>query len=406
MAGVRKGLARALVAAGVAVSLLGCTDLLLKASIRGLVAPSNVSGLKVKNGATRQFKLSWKDPSDADVASIEISFQTPFTTDAPPAAVTVPIGTQAATVTVPYNNVQYIMTVKTIDKAGNKSAGVIYAPITIGSTTTLTLPFTQAPAKTYKYYSTPFTLGVGTLQSTDQYTYDPTTGLLTEDDNYNSLAVLSLKYTYTYNADGTVKKENYESPPGTVYYYYAYTYNSSGMLQVKSTVYPTSPSQNYSDVYEYDANGNMTKDTEEDSGGNVTYTITYTYDSYGRWSSWGYVYSGGSFSYNFEYDPTTNLPSKLKFLDSTGAVAETLTWAFASGVLTQSTYDSTGTFTGGTTASFNSHGLLTSQADLNSSRASTDLTTYNYDQDGNTSAQTVFSDPAGTTYSYQYTWSY
>jgi hypothetical protein len=321
--------------------------------------------------------------------------------------VTVPVGTQAATVTVPFNNVQYIMTVKAVDKAGNKSAGVIYAPITIGTSTTLTLPYTQAPAKTYKQYTTPFTLGSGTLQSGDQYTYDPTSGLVTEDDyNYYLPTPYQTRTTYAYNADGTVSKQTYEDPLGTVYYYYTYTYDSKGTLQVKSTVYPASPSSNYSDIYEYDANGNMTKDTEKDSGGNLINSISYTYDSFGRWTSWNYSYTGGSFSYKFEYDATTNLPSKLTFLDSTGAVVETLTWQFASGVLTQGAYDNTNAFINGTTSSFNSHGLLTSQADLDSTKANTDLTTFGYDQDGNMSSQTKFSDPAGTVYSWQYTWSY
>jgi formylglycine-generating enzyme required for sulfatase activity len=94
-------------------------------------APANVTGLTATAG-NAQVVLGWTEPSDTDFAKVEIS-GTGFTT------VEVTKGTATTTLTGLTNGTAYTFTVKSVDTAGNKSAGVT-------ATATPVVPDTTAPA--------------------------------------------------------------------------------------------------------------------------------------------------------------------------------------------------------------------------------------------------------------------
>jgi chitodextrinase len=83
-------------------------------------APSEVSSLSATAGDT-EISLSWDDPSESDLDHIKITWS-PEDGESQPK--TVSAGTESATLTGLNNGTEYTFIVKTIDGAGNTSAGI------------------------------------------------------------------------------------------------------------------------------------------------------------------------------------------------------------------------------------------------------------------------------------------
>lgn len=81
-------------------------------------APANVTSLVATPGDT-EVVLTWTDPVDADLASIEITYDVEGSDPVEIAA-----GVETATITGLTNDVEVTFTVKSVDLLGNKSAGV------------------------------------------------------------------------------------------------------------------------------------------------------------------------------------------------------------------------------------------------------------------------------------------
>jgi chitodextrinase len=92
----------------------------VKATPKDLTPPGKVTGLVATAGNTIA-RLTWKDPADADLASIEITF-TPVKTGVTQ-PVSVPKGTEIAVIEGLDNDTEYTFTVKAKDAAGNLGAG-------------------------------------------------------------------------------------------------------------------------------------------------------------------------------------------------------------------------------------------------------------------------------------------
>jgi hypothetical protein len=105
----------------IALVLAACQD---PASPADTTYPVEVRGLTGKAG-NGQVVLTWTDPADSGLASIEITWNPGGT-----APLAVPKGTQTKTVTGLTNGTAYTFTVKAVDTAGNKSAGVNTGPLT------------------------------------------------------------------------------------------------------------------------------------------------------------------------------------------------------------------------------------------------------------------------------------
>jgi chitodextrinase len=101
--------------------------------------PAKVTGLNGTPG-DGQVSLSWTDPADGDLASIEITWTGGGN-------VSVAKGTQTKTITGLNNGTAYTFTVKAVDSSGNKSAGITSAAITpqVPPTGTVTIRFTGLP---------------------------------------------------------------------------------------------------------------------------------------------------------------------------------------------------------------------------------------------------------------------
>jgi hypothetical protein len=81
--------------------------------------PSDVAGLNATAG-NGTASLTWTDPTDSDLALIEIS----WTPDGPSTPQSVNTGTQSYPATGLTNGTPYTFTVKAVDSSGNRSAGV------------------------------------------------------------------------------------------------------------------------------------------------------------------------------------------------------------------------------------------------------------------------------------------
>ncbi|GHT89733.1 hypothetical protein FACS1894137_19090 [Spirochaetia bacterium] len=78
-------------------------------------APAELGGLNAAAG-DKQIVLTWTDPADSDFAKAVIAYGTE--------SLTVAKGTQTAVITGLTNGTAYTFTVKTVDTAGNSSAGI------------------------------------------------------------------------------------------------------------------------------------------------------------------------------------------------------------------------------------------------------------------------------------------
>ncbi|GHV73788.1 hypothetical protein AGMMS49940_10900 [Spirochaetia bacterium] len=101
-------------------------------------APAEVGSLNAAAGNT-QVVLTWTEPADGDFANVKITYPGSF------AQWVVPKGTQTITITGLTNDTQYTFTVKTVDTAGNESAGITATaspaqPISLSETGTYTFP--------------------------------------------------------------------------------------------------------------------------------------------------------------------------------------------------------------------------------------------------------------------------
>jgi hypothetical protein len=371
-----KRLLKTLAVGGFSALILGCpiADLALKTTIKSLAAPPNVGSLKIITPASKTFALTWVDPSDKDIDHIEISFATPFASNPPPAAVNVAVGVQHATVTVPLNGVWYFITVKTVDKAGNKSPGI--TPVNLFNNNAKTLPYTSGLPQ----YELVYTVTGGSLPGTQTayYTFQysgGSSGNLTQQSyytgTYGGAATLQSHQAYQYDSSGNVTRENFysDSPtPNTLSYYYVYTYDGNGN-QTQWSEYSSGGVQSWYYTYQYDANGNLTTETYYSSPGVIDSTQTYTYDQNYHVVSLVYTnYTNSSYdsTTTVAWDPATNFPSTISFGGST------ITFTVSPGLLTE-------TMSGGSTSTvqFNSYGLETKDT------GSSYYATYNYDIDGN-----------------------
>jgi predicted phage tail protein len=86
--------------------------------------PANVTELTAV-AAANQVTLSWKEPADADFASVQITYP------GLAAPITVLKGTMSYPVTGLTTGTQYVFTVKSVDATGNASAGVSTLPFII-----------------------------------------------------------------------------------------------------------------------------------------------------------------------------------------------------------------------------------------------------------------------------------
>jgi hypothetical protein len=405
------GLKRVLVRAALAVALVGflgsCSDLTLKGLIKGLAAPGNVISVKVKAAGDRSFKVTWVDPQDKDIDHIEISFATPFATKAPPAPVTVAMGVQSATVPVPLNNVWYFITVKAVDKAGNKSPGITPFNLFSGNS----LPYTEAPKLYYYEFSNLTSIPPGTQQWHEAYAY--TNGDLSTDTSYSDYPTpdtVSGQQAYTYDASGRlIRQDSYVTPipPGTLSYYYTYEYDSNGNQTRQSYFNGASTLQSYS-TYEYDASGNQIKYTYYNGSGTMQYSQSYLYDANGHVTKLTYYDATGTAtsSFGIEWDLTTvGFPSKFSNYDATGALTGYSTFQTSAGSLTRQSFDSTGTMTDSYVAGFDSNGLETQDISYDTTMTPTYKATYNYDINGNKIEEIDYSTGSSPA-TYRYTWSY
>jgi YD repeat-containing protein len=403
--------------AGVALTLAGCPELALKGVIRGLASPGNPGSVKVSKGASSQFLVRWVDPADKDVDHIEISLRSPLASDAPPAPVEVPVGVQAATVTVPYNNVQYIVTVRSVDKAGNKSPGSVYSPMSwqtaissIFGTPVLLLPTAQNPPKTMLTYTAyPLT---SAAYSTD-YTY--TNGLLTLQARTTLPSTSDGQSTFTYDSRGNLIRQNdYDTTDTYIADYYSYTYDSNNNQLTKT--YSSggsaiiSPSLNSQDQYQYDASGNVIEDDQYDNTLAKTGYITYQYDQNGRLTG-GAIYglSSGVFvvqdTFTGTWDSNTGYPASLIILDGSGNTVIGLNWSISGTTLTEDVafnFFGSGTFT--ETWAFDPHGLL-NRIDVSGSSGYSANYQYTHYTNGDLN-QEVDNTNSGATFSQGFSWTY
>jgi hypothetical protein len=376
MAGVKAmkwNLVKMIGVAGVALTLAGCPELALKGTIRGLASPRNPGSVHVRSGGDRLFKVTWVDPADPDVASIELDFSTPFATKAPPAPVSVPLGVQKATVSVPLNNVWYFVTVKAVDKAGNKSAGV--TPVDIVN---FSLPYTTG-LKKYQYsYTVPLP---GSISYSYSYVYD-TNGNLTQENSFNgNLATQYSEYDYTYDSNGNMLSQSYYPYSAGVKQALSssttYAYDSNGNLTLQQYYSGTTLSQQY--TYEYDASGNMTRQSYYSPPTTLYSYNTYVYDASGHMVSSNYVYpanTANNTSTTYQWDPTTHFVSQLSYTSGSSTVSELIT--FSAGTLTVSV----GSGSGSNALKFDANGLETEEDQLDGSSALTHSTVNQYDITG------------------------
>jgi hypothetical protein len=405
MAGRKMNLLRLLGVASVAVVLVGCPELAMKGAIKSLASPANPGSVRVVSGGDRVFKVSWVDPADKDVASIEISFSTPFATKAPPAPVSVPLGVQRAVVNVPLNNVWYFITVKAVDKAGNKSPGV--TPVDFIN---FKLPYTVG-LKKYEYnYIIPSPPGA--VSYSYSYVYDGN-GNLTQQNYFSgatqSAATQTSEDDFTYNANGQVIRD--DSFPwsggvkGAETSYNTSAYDSNGNLVIQSYFSGTTlSSQN---TYEYDASGNLIQQSYYSPAGILYSYNTYTYDSEGHLATQTYNNVGSpsnNSSYTYQWDPTTHFIGKLTYTYGSSSFSEVIT--FSSGTLSVGLYTGT-TYGGGSALIFDANGLETTQQSLNASGVVTYSDEYQYDINGRQIEYNSYNYPSNVkTQSYRTTDSY
>jgi len=401
-------------------AVLGCpiADLPLKTAIKSLAAPGNVGGMKVISYGNKQFKVTWQDPSDPDVDHIEISLRAPLTSDTPPAPVNVPLGQQSAIVNVPFNNVQYIVVVKAVDKAGNKSPGTIYTPLSIQTafnsalslTNTLLLPSTHAnPSVKLGYNSYP--LSSATSEATYTYVNGGTSGAIKTETDYAPLGTQTDYWNYQYDFRGnlTRKDHDYSSTP-YLSEYWTYQYDGAGN-QTGSAYYnggtsSTAPTLSSSDSFQYDANGNLIGDNQYDGTGTLQDYITYQNDSFGRLVSGTEYNSTGAAQYviSIQWDPTSGFPSLMTIKDPSGNVFLSSQYVISGTTLAANVYINlfgASSFT--VTSTFDTHGLLRSISANYS--GGTQSVNYTPDADGNTTTE-VDNFGAGNTPSGGDTWTY
>jgi hypothetical protein len=84
--------------------------------------PSEVTNLKISNGTTG-VSLTWNDPTDEDLAKVEIS----YTINSEYLNLEVFKGIQSAAINNLVSGSEYSFTVRTIDNNGNKSIGIMIA---------------------------------------------------------------------------------------------------------------------------------------------------------------------------------------------------------------------------------------------------------------------------------------
>jgi YD repeat-containing protein len=393
--------------AGVAVTLVGCPEMALKGVIRALAQPGNIASLKVSQGASNQFLLKWVDPSDADVDHIEISLKCPMSSDAPPAPVNVPVGVQSATVTVPFNNVQYAITVRSVDKAGNKSPGSVYSPISFmtafqtlfGSSPVSFLPSAQKPAK-FKFTYTAFPLSAATSEIA--YLYDSITGNLTTLTNSSPPGTTTSSSTYTYDGRGNLTRQNNLNSLGTMTNYYTYTYDSNNN-QLTNSYYNTPTTLYSQDQYQYDANGNQVRDTYYDSSLTEQYHWLNQYDSNGRLVSGGEYAPDGTpnYVYTVQWDQNTGYPASMVINDGAGNLYIGMGWVITGNTVVETAYSSSSSET--ITWTYDTHGLL---QQITYAYSSTSYNyQYSYDSSGNLT-QELDNTNSGGVFSRGYTWSY
>jgi hypothetical protein len=359
--------------AGVALTLAGCPELALKGAIKSLAAPHNPGSVHVRSGGDRVFRVSWVDPVDPDVASIEIDFSTPFATNAPPAPVSIPLGVQKATVSVPLNNVWYFITVKSVDKAGNRSSGI--TPVDIVN---FSLPYTTGLKKFQYYYTVPPL--PGTVSSSNSYVYDSNGNLTQENYFSGNLGTQNSEYDHTYDSNGNLTRDDtyYYSggvKPGSPSSSTTYAYDSNGNLPLQSDLTGTTVNDQY--TFEYDSSGNMTRQSYFSPVGTLANYNVYTYDSGGHTITSSYVNPSNSASnrtYTYEWDPATHFISKLTYTSGTSTTVETIT--FSAGTLSVS-FGS-----GYNTISFDANGLETGEGEYDATNALTYSTVYQYDITG------------------------
>ncbi|MDR1786907.1 MAG: fibronectin type III domain-containing protein [Treponema sp.] len=99
------------------VALAGCAN----PNAADTTPPAEASGVEAQAGNC-QMALSWTDPADGDFDGVEITFSPESIGAAQP--VRVNKGVQSAAVTKLENGTLYQFTLKTVDRAGNKSKGV------------------------------------------------------------------------------------------------------------------------------------------------------------------------------------------------------------------------------------------------------------------------------------------
>jgi hypothetical protein len=380
---------------GFAAAILGCpiADLSLKTTIKSLAGPANVGSLKVVNGGTKTFKVTWRDPADKDIDHIEISLQSPFSTDPPPPPVNVAAGVQAANITTPFNSVQYVVIVKTVDKAGNKSAGAIFGSVTLQGN--FSLPSTQAALATQGTFSN---IGLSTQTSGTAYTY--TNQVLTREDYTTTPYPTGNGYTlFSYDGNGRLIKQDDFNSSAVETDYTTYQYDLNGNQTGLQYHYVASSSSNYSYTYQYDANGNMIASSYYDSTGTLQYTDVYAYDSNNRLISISETTSSSSITGTFTWDPTTNFISRFDI--NFGGSSIYAIWQISPGTMVMSVY-SGGVFQDSTTTTYDTHGFLQSSSYYSSGTVQ-DSSTFTYDSNGNKSTEL---DYGSSTFSQGFRWTY
>lgn len=265
--------------------VFGC-PLTLKDQINKAILPPNAQNPWITSYGDRSVTLSWAEPSNSDMAAVEVVAYPVRATGVTPVQAVVGNGTLGTTLTLPGNNVGYKITVYMVDKAGHvadtgASTKNSYSPHYLVDSASR--PFlensvaSQHPISTVTHFTGS---GVGTYNGYDSYTYDATTGLPSVIITYNSAGTPLSKWEIHYATGGISRVlDLLYSYYGTGWLLTTWVntyYDSSGRVS-KTELYGGSSRQlQYTSTYNRSSSGDLTGWVTSDGAGLVYQKVAYT----------------------------------------------------------------------------------------------------------------------------------